>query len=364
MALTDYVTLGRSGLRVSPLCLGTMTFGMDWGWGTTPEDSADIIAAYLDAGGNFLDTANVYTNGHSEAIIGDYFKTGPGKGRRDRCVIATKFGGNMHPGDPNAGGMSRHSMIRACEASLKRLKTDHIDLYWMHFLDPNTPVDELMRGFDDLVTSGKVRYVGLSDTPAWVCARAQTMAELRGYAPLIGLQIEYSLLERTVEHELLPMARAMGMGVTPWSPLKGGLLTGKYTRDAKPSADDAKREWMQNQLDDRTYGVIDALVDVAAQVHAAPAAVALRWVMDRAGVASTIIGARTMSQITANLKAAELTLPADAHKALSDASAPAPIFPGPFLERIPTITQGGTTVNGVASEPWPLAPATDAERWE
>ena len=362
MPLNHYLTLGRSGLRVSPLCLGTMTFGMDWDWGATPDDSKAILAKFLDAGGNFIDTANIYTKGHSEKIIGDYFVS-KGPVARDRAVIATKFCGNMHAGDPNGGGMSRRSMIRACEESLRRLQTDYIDLYWMHFLDPHTPLEELLRAFDDLVTSGKVRYVGLSDTPAWVCARAQTICEFRDYAPLIGLQIEYSLLERTVEHDLIPMARELGMGVTPWSPLKGGLLSGKYRRDQKPSTDDAKRDWVGNQLNDRAYDIIDALIAVAEEMDASPAAVALKWVMEQPGVSSTIIGARTMAQLESNLEAADLTL-SDAHRgALDDASRPEGIFPGKFLERIPTVVQGGTTVNGTPADPWPMAPKSEDERW-
>jgi len=196
-ALDDYVTMGRSGLRVSPLCLGTMTFGQEWGWGSTEQESDAILDRYLDRGGNFLDTANVYTFGHSEKIIGDHVGRVPSK--RDRAVIATKFYANLSPGDPNGGGAGRKSLMAACHQSLRRLQTDYIDLYWMHAWDRNTPIEETMRALDDLVRAGKVRYIGFSDTPAWKLAEAQTIAAFRGYTPLVGLQIEYSLLERTVE---------------------------------------------------------------------------------------------------------------------------------------------------------------------
>jgi aryl-alcohol dehydrogenase-like predicted oxidoreductase len=184
MSLDSYVTLGRSGLRVSPLCLGTMTFGEDWGWGSSVAESEALLASFLERGGNFIDTANAYTKGHSEVIIGDYFAR---TGRRDRAVIATKFLSNLYPGDPNGGGAGRKSMMAACEQSLRRLKTDYIDLYWLHCWDRHTPIDETMRGLDDLVRSGKVRYVGFSDTPAWKVAQAQTQALFRGWAPLIAL---------------------------------------------------------------------------------------------------------------------------------------------------------------------------------
>jgi len=220
MPLDHYITLGRSGLRVSPLCLGAMTFGEDWGWGSTVEASQEILDRYIARGGNFIDTANGYTKGHSETIIGDH--VGRHAARRDRLVIATKFTTNMYRGDPNGGGASRKAIIAQCEQSLRRLQTTYIDLYWLHVWDANTPVDETLRALDDLVRDGKVRFIGFSDTPAWKCAQAQTIAQLRGWSPLVALQIEYSLLERTVEGELIPMARELGMGVTPWSPLAGG----------------------------------------------------------------------------------------------------------------------------------------------
>ena len=228
MSLDHYVTLGRSGLRVSPLCLGAMTFGEDLGWGSSVEESQQIIDRYIELGGNFIDTANFYTKSHSEKIIGDHVGRHPA--RRDRLVIATKFSGNLYPGDPNGGGSGRKSIIAACENSLRRLQTDYIDLYWLHNWDVHTPIEETMAALDDLVRAGKVRYLGVSDTPAWKIVEANVTARFRGWSAFIGLQIEYSLLERTVEQELVPMARELGLGITPWSPLKSGALSGKYTR--------------------------------------------------------------------------------------------------------------------------------------
>src|SRR6476646_5332605 len=219
----NYRLLGKSGLRVSEFCLGTMTFGEDWDWGSSKDDAKKIYDAFREAGGNFIDTANFYTCGTSETFLGEFMK-----GHRESVVLATKYT-NAAPGtDPNAAGNHRKSMVQAVEASLKRLKTDYIDLYWVHIWDGLTPVEEVMRGLDDLVRQGKVLYVGISDAPAWWIAQANTLASLRGWSPFIGLQIEYSLIERTVERELIPMAKALNIGVTAWSPLAGGVLTGKY----------------------------------------------------------------------------------------------------------------------------------------
>ncbi len=358
MPLNHYVTLGRSGLRVSPLCLGTMTFGLDWGWGSSPEDSKKIIDAYINRGGNFLDTANIYTKGHSEKIIGDH--VGRHSAKRDRLVLATKFLGNMFPGDPNSGGSHRKAIVGALEESLRRLQTDYIDLYWMHFHDRHTPIDETMRTLDELVRAGKVRYIGFSDTPAWLCARAQTLAEFKNWTPLVALQIEYSLLERTVEGDLVPMARELGMGVTPWSPLKGGVLSGKYTRDHQPPA--GRGEWVSNHLKARAFDIIDVLIRVGKEAKITPAQVALAWVQSRPGVSSSIIGARTMDQLTDNLGALEVKLSPEHTTALDEASKVVQAFPHEFLKYTVNNTQGGTTVNGTPSEVWKLAPQSDAER--
>src|SRR4030081_1113417 len=258
MSLDYSVTLGRSGLRVSPLCLGAMTFGEDLGWGSSVEESQRIIDRFIELGGNFIDTANFYTKSHSEKIIGDH--VGRHSARRDRLVIATKFSGNLYPGDPNGGGSGRKSIIAACEHSLRRLQTDYIDLYWLHNWDIHTPIEETMAALDDLVRAGKVRYIGVSDTPAWKIAEANVTAQFRGWSAFIGLQIEYSLLERTVEQELVPMAREFGLGITPWSPLKSGVLSGKYTRANVGRVKADRGPFLESFLNnEKTFGVVDVL---------------------------------------------------------------------------------------------------------
>ncbi|MCE1203260.1 MAG: aldo/keto reductase [Holophagaceae bacterium] len=360
MKLTDYRTLGRSGLRVSPLCLGTMTFGSDWGWGADVAESRAMLEAYLRGGGNFIDTANIYTKGHSEAILGDYFAE---RGGRDQVVLATKFCGSLHRGDPNGGGAGRKAIQQQLEQSLRRLRTDCVDLYWMHFDDPHTPIDETMRALDDLVRAGKIRYLGVSDTPAWKVVQGQCEAQSRGWSPFIALQIEYSLIERTVEHDLLPMAQACGLGVTPWSPLKGGLLTGKYGRNKQPQGEGRHVPGVSKSLTDRNYAIIEAAEAVAGELGTGVAQVALAWVLARPGVASPILGARTLAQLEGNLASLALDLPAELVARLDAASAPAPIFPHGFLANTRHVMQSGATINGVASDPWALAPATDQERW-
>src|SRR5476649_125276 len=269
MALNDYVTIGSSGLRVSPFCLGAMTFGEDWGWGSSVVESEAIMSRFIERGGNFIDTANVYTKGHSEKIIGDF--VGRDRAKRDRIVLATKFFGNLYNGDPNGGGAGRKAIAAACEQSLRRLQTDYIDLYWMHSWDKFTPVAETMRALDDLVEAGKVRYIGFSDTPAWKVAQAQTIAQFRGWTPLVALQIEYSLIERTVEGELIPMALELGLGVTPWSPLRGGVLSGKYTRENACKAKADRGEWVTNHLTDANYDIVDELIAVSKEIGETPA---------------------------------------------------------------------------------------------
>ena len=360
MKLTDYRTLGHSGLRVSPLCLGTMTFGADWGWGADVADSRAMLDHYLEAGGNFIDTANIYTKGHSEAILGDRFAE---RGGRDQVVLATKFCGSLYRGDPNAGGAGRKAVQQQLEQSLRRLRTDCVDLYWMHFDDPHPPIEETMRTLDDLVRAGKIRYIGVSDTPAWKVVQGQVEALFRGWSPFVALQIEYSLIERTVEHDLMPMARAHGLGVTPWSPLKGGLLSGKYGRNRQPKGEGRHVPGVSKSLTDRNYGIIEAAESVAAELGTGVAQVALAWVLARPGVASPILGARTMVQLEGNLASLDLTLPKEMIARLDAASAPAPIFPHGFLANTKQVMQSGATINGVASDPWPLAPATDQERW-
>ena len=360
MPLHHYVTLGRSGLRVSPFCLGAMTFGQDLGWGSSVEDSQAILDRFLALGGNFIDTANVYTNGHSEKIIGDHIGRTPS--RRDRVVIATKFYGNLFPGDPNGGGAGAKSLVSATHESLRRLQTDYIDLLWMHAWDRHTPIEETMRALDDLVRAGKVRYIGFSDTPAWKVAQAQVLAQARDWTPLIALQIEYSLLERTVEGELIPMAQELGLGVTPWSPLKGGALSGKYTRQNAGSAQGARGAMVAGALDEKTYRIIDELTKIARQLETTPARVALAWVQSRQGVSSTIVGARTLKQLEDNLGALTVRLGSEHIAALDALSTPTLGFPMAMLSYGTSFMSGGTTINGEQSQPWPLAPTNDSER--
>ena len=361
MSLDHYITLGRSGLRVSPLCLGAMTFGEDLGWGTSVQDSTAIIDDYLERGGNFIDTANVYTHGHSEKIIGDHLTKD--RSRRDRVVLATKFFGGMFPGDPNRGGANRMAIITSLENSLRRLQTDYIDLYWMHAWDETTPIEETMRTLDDLVASGKVRYIGFSDTPAWKCAEAQMIARFRGWAPLVALQIEYSLLERTVEGELVPMARELGLGITPWSPLKSGILSGKYTRANHGDQKSDRGAWAEANLTEKTYGIIDALIAIAKEVDSTPARVALAWLAQKPGVTSIILGARSKKQLDDNLAAAELVLSGKQIEQLNELSKPSLNFPADFMGIIPGFGYAGTTINGRSAPISPFVPQKGGVRY-
>jgi aryl-alcohol dehydrogenase-like predicted oxidoreductase len=332
-----------------------MTFGEEWGWGSTPDDSKRILDRFLDAGGNFIDTANVYTKGHSEAIIGEAFEKNPRK--RAQTVIATKFFGSLLTGDPNGGGASRKSIHAACEGSLRRLKTDYIDLYWMHCWDPYTPIEETMRALDDLVQAGKVRYLGFSDTPAWKTMEAQMIAKFRGWSPLVALQLEYSLLERTIEGELIPLAHEHGMGITPWSPLKSGALSGKFTRLNAGKVEAKRGEWVTGSLNEHAYQVIDALAGIAKELNSTPAAVALSWVQNRPGVTSSIIGARTMEQLDANLAALDLKLRPGQTEALDRLTQPALNFPAGFIDRAGAFGYSGTTINGTTHPVNPMAPS-------
>ena len=351
MPLDQYVTLGRSGLRVSRLCLGAMTFGEDLGWGSSVEESQRIIDRYIELGGNFIDTANFYTKSHSEKIIGDHLGRDPA--RRDRLVIATKFSGNLYPGDPNGGGSGRKSIVSACENSLRRLQTDYIDLYWLHNWDVHTPIEETMAALDDLVRAGKVRHLGVSDTPAWKIAQANVMAHFRGWSAFIGLQIEYSLLERSVEQELVPMAQELGLGITPWSPLKSGALSGKY---ARRNAGEAKgnRQFMDTFLNERTYAVVDELEAIARAHESTPAQVALAWVREQPGVTSTIIGARRAEQLEDNVGSLDVVLTAQERDRLDVLTRPTFGFPQNMQPIFPAIHNGGTTVNGVYAPPSPF----------
>lgn len=331
LQLDDYRLLGRSGLRVSPLALGTMTFAMD-GWGSSDDEAERIVDTYIDRGGNFIDTANFYGGmGGSEELLGKLLGN-----RRNRLVVSTKYSMTTRPGDPNASGNHRKAMVRSVEDSLRRLGTDYIDLYYLHMWDFRTPIDEILRAFDDLVRAGKVLYTGLSDTPAWQASRMQMMAELRGWTPFCALQISYSLIERTVERDLIPMAREVGMGVCPWSPLGGGVLSGKYSAadlSAKP-VDYASRKAINastGRLSTRSLAIAQVVGDVAAELNRTSPQVALAWTMRDRAVASPVIGARTPAQLEDNLGALEVEFSADQLARLDEASAVPLGFPHEML---------------------------------
>jgi aryl-alcohol dehydrogenase-like predicted oxidoreductase len=312
-----YRLLGNSGLRVSEAALGTMTFGDDWGWGAAKDESRKVYDAFREAGGNFIDTANVYTNGTSKSFLGEFMQ-----GHRQSVVMATKYT-NAAPGtDPNAAGNHRKSMVQAVEASLKRLKTDYIDLYWVHIWDGITPVEEVMRGLDDIVRQGKILYVGISDAPAWWIAQANTLAELRGWTQFIGLQIEYSLIERTVERELIPMAKALNLGVLAWSPLARGFLTGKYHGEGKADGARMTNEGMKEFLpeEQRAAPIISVVKSVSEQTGRSMAQVALAWLRRQTVPVIPIIGARKVSQLQDNLASLDLELSAEQLKSLDGAS--------------------------------------------
>jgi aryl-alcohol dehydrogenase-like predicted oxidoreductase len=332
--LDHYRLLGRSGLRVSPLALGTMTFGTGQGWGSDDADAEQMFELYAERGGNSIDTANFYGNGGSERIVARLIR-----GRRTRFVIATKYSLTMQPGDPNASGNHRKNMLRSVEDSLRRLETDYIDLLYLHVWDGRTPVDEILRAFDDLVRTGKVLYVGLSDTPAWQASRMQAIADLRGWTRFAALQVPYNLTERTVERELLPMAREMGMGVLPWSPLAGGVLSGKYrAQDLGTAVDRSKLDSRKDinlatgRLSERNLAIADTVVEVARQMNRSPSQVALAWTLLHPAVTSPIIGVRTLAQLQDNLDALALQLTPEQRQQLDAASRIEPGCPHSLLD--------------------------------
>ena len=312
-----YRLFGKSGLRVSEAALGTMTFGQERGWGAPKDESRKVYDAFREAGGNFIDTANIYTDGTSESFLGEFLE-----GHRDSVVLATKYS-NAAPGnDPNAAGNHRKSMMQAVEASLKRLRTDYIDLYWVHIWDAITPVEEVMRGLDDLVRQGKVLYVGISDVPAWWIAQANTLADLRGWSRFIGLQIPYNLIERTVERELIPMAKALDIGVTAWSPLSNGVLTGKYHGHGGSELGRMNSETMKTFMPEqqRATRIVAAVEIVSEQTGCSMAQVALAWLRYRPVPVIPIIGARKLTQLQDNLASFDLELSAEHLKSLEEAS--------------------------------------------
>ena len=339
----NFRLLGRSGLRVSELCLGTMTFGEEWGWGASKEESRRIFDAYAAAGGNFIDTANRYTEGSSERYVGEFVAA-----ERERFVVATKYTLFTRKGDPNAAGNQRKNLVQSLEASLKRLGTDYVDLYWVHAWDYLTPVEEVMRALDDVVRAGKALYVGISDTPAWIVARANTLADLRGWTPFVGLQIEYSLIQRTVERELLPMARALDLAVTAWGPIGGGVLSGKYNPDA-PDGQKAEPGRMRGnpsaaRLAERNLRITEVVREVARESGRTPSQVAVRWVRQQPGTVIPIVGARTLKQIEDTLGAVGLELAPEQMRRLDEASRIELGFPHDFLSQpnIVDLVYGGT----------------------
>jgi aryl-alcohol dehydrogenase-like predicted oxidoreductase len=351
MPLDHYVTLGRSGLRVSPFALGAMTFGEDpGGAGCGVEESEKILATYLELGGNFIDTANLYTNGHSEKILGDWFAAHPG--RRERVVLASKFFANLFPGDPNGGGAGRSSIIAQLDETLRRMRTDYLDLYWLHNWDRNTPIEETLRSLDDLVRAGKIRYLGFSNTPAWVTAQAQTTALLKSWTPLIALQVEYSLLARSVEGELAPLALKEGLALVPWSPLKNGFLSGKYRRDTRVT-DSARTAYVGGPSEDE-FLVIDAVAAVAEQLGTTSAAVSLAWLRAREGTVVPILGARRLEHLENNLAGLDVTLTPEQIHTLDEVSAPALPYPAPMHGALRAMLQfAGTTIDGETSTVYP-----------
>lgn len=304
----QYTTFGRhTGLRVSELALGTGNFGTGWGYGSERDEAKTVFEAYVAAGGNFIDTADTYQVGQSEQLVGEFIAS-----ERDHFVLASKYTMGVGKAGLSRSGNSRKNMIQSVEASLKRLNTDRIDLYWAHFSDGVTPMEEIMRAFDDLVRSGKIVYAGLSNFPAWRIARADMMAELRGWAPVAGIQIEYSLAERSADRELLPMAEALGLGAALWSPLGGGLLTGKY-RDSKAGRlTGLGGVLVRTEQGERETKVVDTVLAIAAELDVAASHVAIAWLLAKARRSSTalipILGSRTRAQLDATLSAIDLQL--------------------------------------------------------
>jgi aryl-alcohol dehydrogenase-like predicted oxidoreductase len=326
----NYRLFGRTGLRASELILGTMTFGDAWGdFGASLDESRKIFNAYVDRGGNFIDTANGYTNGQSEEIVGTLLGA-----ERERFILATKYTFNPTANDPNAGGNHRKSLVRSLDASLKRLQTDYVDIYWLHAWDFTTPVEEVMHALDDQVRAGKILHPAVSDAPAWIAAEANTIARLRGWTPFYALQVEWNLIERTVERDLVPMARAFDLPITPWSPLAGGVLTGKYRNGHSNGDASSGRGGRTEQVNERSNATVDTVVAIAREVGASPAQIALAWLLAQGRDVFPILGARKLEQFSDNIAALDITL-GDEHLArLSAASAVAPGFPHDFLAAI------------------------------
>jgi len=347
MSLTDFRTLGRSGLVVSPLALGTMTFGTPR-WGSSEDVSADVFNAYVDAGGNFVDTADVYSSGQSEELLGRLINE---RKLRDKVVLATKFGFNAERGNPHAGGNGRKNIHRALEGSLRRLKTDYVDLYWLHVWDGVTPVEEVLQTLGDLVRSGRIRYFGFSDMPAWYAVKAATLAQAHHIPGPIAMQLEYSLVARSVETEHVPAALECGMGIAPWSPLAAGFLAGKYGRTNGGASGDGRlsgpNPFGNTKFTEHNWRVLEALKAVAAQLERPLAQVALAWLAQQRGVTSTLVGASKLEQLQDNLASLEVRLNPEQLEALDKASKPEQTFGDmlgtPGMDRM---VFGGSSVQG------------------
>ena len=347
----EYTTLGRSGLAVSPFTLGTMTFGNDR-WGSSDEEARRIFDRYVEVGGNVADCADVYEGGKSEEVLGRFIADAK---LRDKIVIATKFTFNPQEGNPNSGGNGRKNLYRALEGSLRRLNTDYIDLYWMHVWDMITPVEEVVETFSALLRDGKIRYYGFSDVPAWYAAKAVTLAECNGLAPPIALQLEYSLVERSIEREHVPAAHELGLGICPWSPLASGFLTGKYTREGATSSKGSRLHVLKDsdnpvfgKFTERNFQVLDVLQEVAKELGHSAAQVALNWVATQPGVTSTIIGATKLRQLEDNLAALSFEIPSELRQKLDEASALESIHPYMFFDEV----LQGRVHGGVKVTPW------------
>ena len=330
-----YKLLGKSGLRVSELALGTMTFGEEWGWGSSKEESKKVFDVFTNAGGNFIDTANRYTEGTSEKFVGEFIKSD-----RNHFVLATKYTLKTKSGDPNYSGNHRKNMMNSIDESLKRLNTEYIDLYYLHAWDFTTPEEEVLRGLDDLVRAGKIHYIGISDTPAWIVSRMNAIAELRGWTQFVALQIKYSLLERTIERELLPMARKLDLAVTPWAVIGGGILTGKYNKNKNEEG----RAQLHKSIKEDNLKVAEKVIEISNEVGCTPVQVAINWVRQQPGVIIPIIGAKSEKQLKENINCLKFSLNEQQLNKLNDVSKIELGFPHTFLnsDNIRDITFSGT----------------------
>jgi aryl-alcohol dehydrogenase-like predicted oxidoreductase len=355
-AVVHYQIFGNTGLKVSELCLGAMTFGEEWGWGGSEEQSRAVFDAFVEAGGNFIDAADVYTGGTSERLLGKFMGA-----ERDRFVVATKFTAAPGAPDPNAVGNGRKHIMRAVEASLERLGTDYIDVYWLHAWDYLTPIEEVMQAFDDLVRSGKVLYVGLSDTPSWVVARGQTLAELRGSAPLAGIQIQYSLSERGVETDFFSLAETLDLAICCWSPLDQGLLSGKFGTGAGASSDSKRSGFHGGRIPEAKQPIVAELERIARDLGCRASQLALRWIRQRSPRSIPIVGARTPAQIEENLGATAIELPAELFQRLERVSRVAQAWPHGLLSSPAQVafTYGGFFDRIRSERPLPIAEGGD-----